>query len=395
MKRGFTIFFLFFLFFLNFGQKIPILGFVGVPESDATAENYKTMKDAGFSISLMTFSNHLNTLKALNAAKQSGIKLILSYPELYSEPQKVIPEIKNHPALEGYYMGDEPSPKDFIGYIDFAEKIKKYDNTPILYANLFPNYVSSENIGNLSYNEYIKQAINKLPFSFISFDHYPLVKNMIRENFYENLEIIRKESQNNNKSFWGFACSTIHFDYLKPEIAGIKLQHFGNLLYGAQGLQYFTYWTMTSDPNWKRDNYSYAIVDHTGNPTPTYNVVKIVNAQIQRLAWVFFGAKADAVFHTGNEIPRGTQKLNTIPNGFKFFSTYGKNALISYMTNGKRKYVIIQNKSLTDNLLLEYQLSKLMKKVNNETGDTENISISKRYNSNILPGDVLIFTYKN
>jgi len=390
MTKSFT-FFLFFLFFSGLGQKIPILGFLGVPEDNATPKNYKTMEGAGFSLSLMTFSNHENALKALNAARNSNIKLILSYPELYSEPQKVIPEIRNHPALEAYYMGDEPSPTDFIGYINYAEKIKKYDQSHFFYANLYPNYVPSQSIKGLSYEDYITEAINKLPFSFISFDHYPLVNNKVRGNYYENLEIIREKSQKSNKSFWGFACATIHFDYLEPKIEGIKLQHFANLLYGAQGLQYFTYWT---DPFWKKD-YSYAIVDSKGDPTPTYHIVKKVNEQIQRLAWVFLGAKADAVFHTGNEIPQGTKKLSSLPDRFKFFSTYGKNALVSFMTNRKRKFVIIQNKSLTDDLTLEYQFDKPMKKVNNKSGETINLSISKKYKTDILPGDILIFTYGN
>ncbi|MCU7615069.1 hypothetical protein N0B16_11525 [Chryseobacterium sp. GMJ5] len=351
------------------------------------------MQEAGFSLSLMTFSNHANAMKALNAAKQTGIKLILSYPELYSEPQKAVPEIKNHSSLEGYYMGDEPPPTDFPDYIKFVEKIKKYDQSHFFYANLFPNYVLPQNIGNLSYNKYISKAVSDLPISFISFDHYPLIKNKVRENFYENLELIRRESKLTNKPFWGFACTTIHFDYLKPEISGIKLQHFANLLYGAQGLQYFTYWTMKSDITWKKDNYSYAIVDDQGNPTPTYNVVKTVNQQIQRLAWIFAGAKSEEIYHTGNEIPRGTKKLNSIPKGFKFFSTFGKNALVSLMSNGNKRFVIIQNKSLDENLDFKYQLQFSMKKVNNNTGKLLAVSTLKKYNDTILPGDILIFTY--
>lgn len=394
--KNYILFFLIFTCKYFSGQKIPILGFVGVPEDNATEENYKKMQNDGFTISLMTFSNHVNTLKALNAAKNTGIKLILSYPELYSEPEKVIPEIKNHSSFKGYYMGDEPSPNDFNSYKTFAEKIKKYDRSAFFYANLFPNYVSSESIGNLSYSEYLTKAIEELPFSFISFDNYPLVNNKIRDNYYQNLEIIRNKSINSNKPFWGFACSTIHFHYLKPEISGIRLQHFSNLLYGAQGLQYFTYWTMTpeSDPNWKKDDYSYAIVDNKGNPTPTYDIVKTVNAQIQRLSWVFLGAKSDAVFHMGNEIPLGTTKLTLKPTEFNYFSTNGRNALVSFMTNKKSKFVIIQNKSLNEDLILNYQLAKPIKVVDNASGKVKSIISSKKIKATILPGDVLIFTYE-
>lgn len=376
-------------------QRIPILGFLGVPEKNASSQNYKVMKDAGFSISLMTFSDHQNTIKALNAAQKVNIKLILSYPELFSEPQKVVPEIKKHPALLGYFLGDEPSSKEFLSFKALSEKIEKFDNSHLFYINLFPNYASPESLNMISYEDYIIQAVQKMPLSFISFDHYPLIDNKIRLEFYENLEIVREVSLQRNKPFWGFACTTIHFDYLKPEIAGLKLQQFGNLLYGAQGLQYFTYWTMTSDSNWKKNNFSYSIVDENGNPTPTYKIVKTVNEQIQRLSWVFLGAKCDEVYHTGNEIPRGTKRLAVMPRGFKYFSTNESNALVSFMTNKKHKFILIQNKSLDDNLILNYQLAKPLKLVNNTSGKTESIISTKKQKTTILPGDILIFTYQN
>ncbi|ROI02663.1 MULTISPECIES: hypothetical protein [unclassified Chryseobacterium] len=384
-----------FLFVSGYCQKIPIVGYFGIPEQNISVDNYRVMKDAGFSISLMNFSNLNNALNALDAAQKVGIKLILFFPQLHSEPQISIPKIKNHPALYGYFIGDEPFPSDFNNFVKYLDIIKTYDDTHKFYINLNPMYASKERFDGIGYEDYISQAINKLPFSFVSFDHYPLVDNKIRKEFYENLEIINRQSKKYHKSFWAFACSTIHFDYLKPELAGIKLQQFGNLLYGAQGLQYFTYWTMTSDPNWIKDNYSYSIVDDKGQPTPTYNIVKTVNEQVQRLAWVFSGARSDAVYHTGKNIPQGTQKLISIPEQFSLFSTKGKNALISCMSNNGKKFVIVQNKSLDEDMVLEYQLKKNIKKVNNTSGKLIELHNATKYKDLILPGDILIFAYNN
>ncbi|MCY0977106.1 hypothetical protein PGH12_08100 [Chryseobacterium wangxinyae] len=380
---------------LCFAQEIPILGFIGIPEKYANSANYTKMKNAGISISLMTFSSHENAIKSLEEAEKAGMKLILAYPELYSKPEEVVPKIKIYAAFKGYFMGDEPSPKEFTNYTQFAGKISKFDNSHIFYTNLFPNYVSAESIEKFTYENYINLAVKKLPLTFISFDHYPIINNAIRNNFFENLEVIRRISLLHNKQFWGFACSTIHLDYLQPTISGIKLQNFANLLYGAQGLQYFTYWTMSSDPNWRKNNYSYAIVDEKGNPTPTYEIVKKVNQQIQRLAWVFLDSKSDAIFHTGTTVPKGTVKLTTIPKEFKYFSTNGKNALVSLMSNGKKKFIIIQNTSLIENFSFEYQLKKEMKIVDNSSGKTKNVAMSKKNKSTILPGDILIFTHEN
>ncbi|WP_312993463.1 hypothetical protein [Chryseobacterium flavum] len=391
MKSFFYIpVFIFFSIF-NYCQKIPIVGYLGIPEHSTDIGNYETMKKAGFSISLMNFSDLDKALYALNTAEKTGMKIILFFPQLHSEPQISIAKIKNHPALYGYFIGDEPFPSDFNNFIKYLDIIKAYDNNHAFYVNLNPNYAPKERFGNISYGEYVEQAINKLPFSVISFDHYPLVRNKIRDGFYENLEVISEQAKKSNKPFWAFACSTIHFDYLKPELAGIKLQQFSNLLYGAQGLQYFTYWTMTSDPNWIKDKYSYSIVDDRGNPTPTYDIVKSVNEQIQRLAWVFLGARSNAVFHIGNHIPQGTKRLTSLPSSFSFFSTKGKDALISYMSNGNNEFIIIQNKSLIQNLNLSYKLRSPLKKVNNNSGNITTLLSSKKYSDIILPGDILIF----
>lgn len=387
---------LFICFFTNlYSQKnIPIFAFHGVPPGKfSTKEQFETMKKAGIKICYTVFNSKEETLIALDESYAAGTKLIINIRGLHSSLKDAVMFFKDHPALYGYALADEPTPKQFEDLKDVVLEIRKYDTESAIYINLYPNYVSSKIINGLSYEKYLKKFIEIVPIRFISFDHYPIVKNEIRENWYENLEIIKNISYQNNLPFWAFACSTIHYNYLKPTLSGLRLQQFSNLLYGAQGLEYFTYWTLTYEDNWVKEKYGYSIVDDKGNPTQTYHIVKIVNEQIQRLAWVFLGAKADDVFHTGNEIPQGTKKLTSLPDRFKFFSTYGKNALISFMTNRTRKFVIIQNKSLTDDLILEYQFDKPMKTVNNKSGKISNLSVSKRYNTNISPGDILIFTY--
>lgn len=379
---------------LSQNKHIPIFAFHGVPPGTySTKEQFATMKNAGIDMCYTVYNTNEEVVKALNAAQAANVKLVVRIGSLFNDTEKIVNLIKNHPALYGYGIMDEPSPKQFDDLRNVIQNIKKYDKKNNFYINLFPNYVGPDGIDGYSYENYLQTFINKVPVNFISFDNYPLVKNKLRNEWYENLELISNISKKNKMPFWAFACSTIHYEYLQPTIEGVKLQQFSNLLYGAQVLQYFTYWTLTYEDNWVKEKYGYSIVDDQGKPTPTYNVVKTVNQQIQRLAWVFSGAKADAVYHIGNEIPKGTSKLMSLPNRFKNFSTNGKNALVSMMSNGKSKFIIIQNKSLVDNLTLDYQLSKPMKIVENSSGKTKNAILSKKNKSVILPGDIFIFTY--
>lgn len=396
IRFAFIIFLLSFSFSFPQNNKVPIIAFHGVPSGKfSTEEQFINMKSAGIDICYTVFNSKEEVIKALNASQTAGTKLIINIKALQIDIKNAVNLFKNYPALYGYALADEPSPIQFDDLRKDILQISSLDKKHIIYINLYPNYVPKQLINDLSYENYVKKFVEQVPVKFISFDHYPIIKNEVRENWYENLETIRNISAQNNLPFWAFACSTIHYSYFQPTLQGVRLQQFSNLLYGAQALQYFTYWTLSYEDNWKKEKYGYSIVDDQGNPTPTYNIVKKVNLQIQRLAWVFFGANSDKVYHTGTEIPEGTSKLISVPKGFKYFSTNGKNALVSLMSNGKNRFVIIQNKSLNNNITLDYQLGEPMKIVDNFSGKTKNISSTKKLKASILPGDVLIFNSNN
>lgn len=375
--------------------RLPIFAFHGVPPGKySSREQFKTMKRAGIDIGYTLYNSNDEVLKALNAAQAAGVKLIIRVGTLFSDTKQTVELLRNHPALYGYCIADEPPPSRFGELRKMVNDIRKYDPNHIVYINLYPNYVGKDIISGYSYHDYLSSFLQKVPVEFLSFDHYPIVNNEVRGDWYQNLETVRDVSKKNKINFWAFANSTVHYNYLQPTVAGIKLQQLSNLLYGAQGLQYFAYWTLTYEYNWVKEKYGYSIVDDKGNPTPTYAVVKKVNEQIQRLAWVFVGAQSDAVFHMGDKIPQGTKKLTMLPKSFSSLSTNRKEALVSYMSNGNNAFVIIQNKSLDQNLELSYNLNVPLKKVNNDSGNTIDLLVSRKYNDIILPGDILIFVRK-
>ncbi len=395
MNKKIHILFLFFCALVLKAQQqkfFPIIAFQGIPENVNEASHFKKLKDAGFNVNLNMYSSSQEAVRALELGQKMNVKMIVSIPEIKSNPEEAVEILKNHPSFLGYYIEDEPNTSRFEFLSGIVDRLEKSDNQHFKYINLFPNYATNENLQASSYTDYVEQYLSKVKVNLVSFDHYSIVNNTVRPGFYENLEIIRSQSKKFNKPFWGFACTAIHFEYRQPTLASLKLQQFGNILYGAQGIQYYTYWTV-NNLHWKQNNYSYAIVDESGNPTPTYDIVGKVNHQIQKLSWIFSGAKSDAVYHIGSELPTGTTKLTFIPKHFKFFSSFGKNALIALMSNGKNKFLIVQNKSLNNNLNFEYQLKMPLKKIDNNSGQAKKLSVLKKYNDTILPGDILIFTY--
>lgn len=372
-------------------KNLPIIAFQGIPGDYNSGSHYANLKNAGFNVNLQMYSNMAEVKNALILCQKYGVKLIFSVSGLKESPEKFVNQVKDHPSLLGYYIEDEPNTDRFSALNSIVKKIRLLDKNHVTYINLLPNYATPDQLKAPNYNEYVKMYATKVNANVISFDHYALVDNKIRFNFYQNLEIIKQVSLQNNLPFWAFACSVIHFNYRKPTVGGLKLQQFSNLLYGAEGLQYYTYWGV-NDEYWKLNNYSYAIVDSAGKPTPTYNVVKVVNEQIKKLSWIFTKSKVDSVFHVGDSIPLGTKRMNFLPKKFRIFKTYERKALVSFMSAGKRKFVIVQNKDIFRPMPFNYQVEAGVSMIDNATGKIKTISAREAI-YNIPPGDILIFTY--
>ena len=387
--RFLTVFFNICCLYFIQAQEIPILAFHGVQRDNLSVENFSKMKQAGIKINFSIYKSNEEAQKALDNAECAGVKILLYSDDLVHYPEQTIKRFKNHPALYGYYVTDEPSADDFKLVRDRINIIKKFDPIHPVYVNLYPNYALPSQMKKDSYENYLNEFTNAVPIDFISFDNYPLMSNKIHSKWYENLEQIRKYSILKKKKFWAFANATVFGQYSQPTIASLKLQMFSNLLYGAQGLQYFTYWTL-DDENWKKNEFKHSIVDSQGNPTVTYSIVQKTNNDIQKYAGVFLGSTVDSVFHTGGEFPTGTKKLLNPPSIFNFFSI-NKPVLISYMKNNSKKYIAFLNKDLKDsaNLIIEpkvryYYIDKNGKEVLGSSG---------RKTFNILPGDILVLRY--
>lgn len=373
----------------NSQENFPILAFHGV--QSGKVEDFVAFKNAGFNISLSVYQSTADIIRDLKAAEKAGVKLFIYSDSLMLQPQNIINRIKDYPAFYGSYIADEPSVDQFPMLKWRIEGIRKFDKKGKFYVNLFPSYASTEQLGTSSYLTYLQKFALEVKSDFISFDYYPIKNNEVNIAWYKNLEDIRKISLKINKPFWGFANSTIFGQYSQPTLGGLKLQQFGNLLYGAKGLQYFTYWTLNEDYRRKND-FQFSIVYEDGKPTPTYNLVKNVNTQIQNISWIFGNGNVTGVYHDGITIPPGTEALNFLPENFKVFNKTKESVLVSLLETSNQKFVIIQNKSIKDAISFTYKVAKGIKIVDSQKGTTINASTNQSSTS-ILPGDILIFCY--
>ena len=87
---------------------IPVMSWGGISATEVSVESYKKLKEVGVNIDIAFFPSTDAIAKGLDAAGKAGIKLMISCPELNTNPEKVAKQFMAHPALEGYYLADEP-----------------------------------------------------------------------------------------------------------------------------------------------------------------------------------------------------------------------------------------------------------------------------------------------
>jgi len=378
-------------------QTIDVLAWGGPP---ATVEKLSEMRDAGFTISFTGFGDVDATLKGLDAAKEAGVKLLVSCPQLKTDPQGTAAKLKSHPALAGYFLQDEPAAQAFPELAAWTKQIHAADPAHITYINLFPNYATPEQLGAASYQKYLEDFTKTVPSPILSFDHYPVIQSgtapaELRSNWYENLEMASAAARQAGVPLWAFALSTHHFSYPTPTLAHLRMQVFSDLAYGAQTIQYFTYWQAgaANDPT-----FIDAPIMRDGKRAVAYDRVKQVNAEIQGLARAFVGSKVVAVGHIGKTIPTGThlyQARSPISSIKNESATDG--AVVSLLEKGEQRFLVVVNRDInragTYSIALDD--SKEAASIQRlEKDGTLHAQAGRTIKIELSPGDAAVFEWK-
>ena len=326
---------------------IPALAWGGPPADETTYARYKELAEAGFTHSFTHFPDADTVAKALDTAQEAGIKLLVRTPELKSDPEGTVKRFKDHPALAGYNLRDEPNIKEFSELAEQLRRIRAVDAEHICYINLFPNRATPKQLGTDTYREYVDLFVKTVPTELLTFDHYPITVNGLRPEWGENLEIISEVSRDTGKPFWAFALSLAHREYPIPSIDHLRLQVYGDLAYGAQGIQYYRYWTIKSS----RWDFHDGPIDSNGKRSVVYDRVKQINEEVRNLSGVFAGSQVLHVGHAGNVTSTGTKPSRIMPP-FTNIDIKNHEAIVSWLEKGSRKFLVVVNFSLEGNMML-------------------------------------------
>ncbi len=323
----------------------------------------------------------------------------------------LIEKVKKHPAMEAYYITDEPGAGAFPGLGKLVDYLRQRDPAHPAYINLFPTYASEAQLGVsadaaerakvgypqnfagvgtsdktvLAYREHLKKFVETVKPDLISYDHYHFMKESDGGQYFLNLALIRDAAIEAGKPFVNIiqAC-TIEKVWRLPNPAETRFLVFTTMAYGARGISYFLYWGPESYGGLYRD----------GNPSPMVKEVAILNAEIARFGPALMELDSTAVYHTA-PLPYGTE---VIPADAPVrFTGGGEFVLGLFGKNGKTTAFMVVNRNYRQDVeaavKVEIPGSKLQE-LDRETGkwsDGQVLEANREVKIKLGPGDGRLF----
>lgn len=345
--------------------------FAILPWDDAPndADALKDIRDCGFNLAGFAHVEDLDAiskagLQCLVYSRVGDAEGKLDQAEIDRRVEALVKRVGNHRAVFGYSLRDEPSGGAFPGLAKWVAAFRKAAPNALAYINLLPNYAPIEWLGAPTYDGYVELFVRTVKPQFLCYDFYALMDDgTVRDGYYRNLESMRKASLKHNLPFWNTVLSCAHFNYAEPTSAGFRFQAYTTLAYGGRGLSYFTYYGRT------RGNYRLSPIDPFGHKTLTWDMLRDVNTQVQRLGPVYVTLRSINVFHHP-EVPAECSGLATSK---LLKSVTGDNLLVGEFEGPKgQPFVMVVNKDLHKSTTFDiaFRDEGQVQKVNQYTGAT-------------------------
>ena len=262
-------------------------------ENFITDEHYARLAEAGFTHGLALLEHGADVAKrALAMAEKYGLQYYVRdeinwanilHKDFYYLNGDNYRAYQQSPAFAGIYVCDEPNADKYPalqqmvqGYYDFFGTIGE----PLV--NLLPTYANDvEQLGAASYEEYIERYAQQVPTDYLLYDHYPFRYSSkgewrFHDDYLHNAQVVASACKRHGKELRAFvqACDVDeNGGALMEEM--LSMQVHTHLAFGAKALVYYYYWGGLCSKN-------DGIVTEQGKPTPIYDAVKKLHAQVAR-----------------------------------------------------------------------------------------------------------------
>ncbi len=317
-------------------------------------EQYKLMKDAQIDWVLGAGDNLSDDevqLKMAELCYKYGIHLCAAPPgtgsALQGSPERsikaLIESYRNIPAVNGYYILDEPfNPNVFI---KAYTAMKEQDPSAYMHLNFLPyGSYGSTTVYMSQMNDWAKLCANTgHPIEYIMYDLYPFgleAGSMNRTAFLINLDCARKVGLRNNVKTANYIQSVEQsVAFRSPNREETLYEINMSLAFGIKQISYFTWFT----PHDRSEPFDKGIISSKGVPSDKYKDICELDDYVHKIGKTLI--RCDAL-----EVYQGRDTYNAIdlvPDDF--FVTFKKKAdfTLSYLRDkcDGRNYVMLVNNS--------------------------------------------------
>lgn len=288
-------------------NEFVIMAYSGPPLEETNLQRYHEIAESGIDV-MVPGNGVLNAeqnLKAMDMAQQVGIRIIPVDLRVFHLGQNqaisvdsalikaVVNDYKNHPALAGYLIKDEPDAELFPVLKECTQLFRKEDPLREPTINLLPSYGSPVQLGSDDYRGYISSFIATVKPGLLSYDNYALREGItLYDPWYADLAVVREETRKAGIPYIVFILSEGIKNGLRvPNRAEILWQINTALAYGTHGVGWFCYWTPKSDQGFQQkegtlpllveDHYN-AMIDINGKRTEVYDFVMEANFYLKK-----------------------------------------------------------------------------------------------------------------
>jgi len=368
-------------------------------DSQYMENSLRLCKEAGLNLI------EVRSTSVIEMCKRVGLKTILDIGKWkgneYTEKSlyTIMSENQFNSNNIGYYTWDEVP----AGNLKDAKKknavIEKYDPARLPYSILYPSYGKITWNTDYRYDEYVKDYLDIVNPMVLSFDYYPIhafglrsnnVKNVMTCEWWRDMGLMRKLSNEYNKPFWYYVQSvdieTSSVDYItQPQIA---LQLYAGLAYGADCLSYY----LTPGYIYSKDG---------KEKTDHFDEGAALNERIMNIGKLLFARKSEKIYHTGFS---ATDVLLGINNKFyldklsnsDLISSAPDDLIISQFDGEDGKYLLVVNKNYVSSAVgnLTIKTQKRVSQFNANNGVYTNLGTIDSIKLNIQPGEGVVYIIK-
>ncbi|MBO7393418.1 MAG: hypothetical protein J6U98_04365 [Abditibacteriota bacterium] len=341
------------------GTKYPISFWV--PERPLSEEAVKRAADCGFNLYFDTYATEPEDQKRLLDLCEKYHMKVKIYDKRISRSDWVDPDFsekiaaavndyKDHPALWGYHVVDEPVPGYYYTLARKMLEIGKHDPDKTAFVNMFPYGIVGTNrplFDRATHERFIEEFMCLTRPKALSYDIYVLAKDPKNDNingFFNNIEIIRDKALKYDVPFHACILSVEHGGYRDPSAEDLRWQVFNTLVYGGKGLIYFTY-AVPGGSDSASFNYQDALLDKNFKPTRRYYDSQKINADLTSIGDTMMDLTSVGVFHTGKRVASYAKDI-PVENLIKV--TGGEFVLGQFVSSGGEKYAMVTNRLMRE-----------------------------------------------